>query len=48
MSIFSFDLTGDGVSELITGWTSGKVDARNEKTGEVIRALMQEKDLSSE
>ena len=34
-SIFSFDLDGDGMKELITGWSSGKLDARNDKSGEV-------------
>uniref|UniRef100_A0A2C9L6U9 Bardet-Biedl syndrome 2 protein homolog n=1 Tax=Biomphalaria glabrata TaxID=6526 RepID=A0A2C9L6U9_BIOGL len=31
-----FDLNGDGVLELITGWSNGKIDARSDKTGEVI------------
>ncbi|KAG8322904.1 Bardet-Biedl syndrome 2 protein [Homalodisca vitripennis] len=31
-----YDLDGDGVEELITGWSSGKVDARNSRTGEVV------------
>ena len=35
-SIFSFDLDGDGMKELITGWSSGKLDARNDKSGEVV------------
>ena len=34
-SLFSFDLDGDGMKELITGWSSGKLDARNDKSGEV-------------
>ena len=34
-AIFSFDLDGDGMKELITGWSSGKLDARNDKSGEV-------------
>uniref|UniRef100_A0A8C5UP28 Bardet-Biedl syndrome 2 protein homolog n=1 Tax=Microcebus murinus TaxID=30608 RepID=A0A8C5UP28_MICMU len=36
MSIHAFDLNSDGVHELITGWSNGKVDARNDRTGEVI------------
>jgi len=36
LSIYSFDLDGDGVPELITGWSNGKVDARNDRTGEVV------------
>ena len=35
-AIFSFDLDGDGVKELITGWSNGKLDARNDRSGEVI------------
>lgn len=31
-----YDLDGDGVEELVTGWSSGKVDARNSRTGEVV------------
>uniref|UniRef100_H3DMY8 Bardet-Biedl syndrome 2 protein homolog n=1 Tax=Tetraodon nigroviridis TaxID=99883 RepID=H3DMY8_TETNG len=36
MSIHAFDLDADGVVELITGWSNGKIDARSERTGEVI------------
>ena len=36
MSIHGFDLDGDGVPELITGWSNGKIDARSDRTGEVI------------
>lgn len=31
-----YDLDGDGKEELITGWSNGKIDARNSITGEVI------------
>ena len=34
--ICSYDLNHDGVPELITGWTNGKIDARSDRTGEVI------------
>ena len=34
--IGSYDLDGDGVNELITGWSNGKLDARNDKSGEVV------------
>ena len=34
--LHSFDLDSDGVPELITGWSSGKLDVRNSRTGEVI------------
>ncbi|XP_029464577.1 Bardet-Biedl syndrome 2 protein isoform X2 [Rhinatrema bivittatum] len=36
MSIHAFDLNSDGVRELITGWSNGKIDARSDRTGEVI------------
>ncbi|XP_076802841.1 BBSome complex member BBS2-like [Clavelina lepadiformis] len=36
MAIHSFDLDGDGVEELVTGWSNGKIDARSNSTGEVI------------
>ncbi|XP_020821337.1 BBSome complex member BBS2 isoform X2 [Phascolarctos cinereus] len=36
VSIHAFDLNSDGVRELITGWSNGKVDARSDRTGEVI------------
>mmetsp|Transcript_123132 Transcript_123132/g.344667 ORF Transcript_123132/g.344667 Transcript_123132/m.344667 type:complete len:722 (-) Transcript_123132:352-2517(-) len=34
--IDALDLDNDGVPELIAGWENGKVEARNEKTGEVL------------
>jgi Bardet-Biedl syndrome 2 protein len=36
MCICSYDIDGDGVPELITGWSNGKLDARNDKSGEVV------------
>lgn len=32
----SFDVNGDGVLELVTGWSNGKIDARSANTGDVI------------
>lgn len=36
MCLHSFDFNNDGVPELITGWSSGKVDVRSLETGNVI------------
>ncbi|XP_020661772.3 BBSome complex member BBS2 [Pogona vitticeps] len=36
VSIHAFDINSDGVCELITGWSNGKVDARSDRTGDVI------------
>nr|KAG5709090.1 hypothetical protein BaRGS_028546 [Batillaria attramentaria] len=36
ISIHGYDLDSDGVEELITGWSNGKIDARSDRTGEVI------------
>jgi Bardet-Biedl syndrome 2 protein len=35
-AVVAFDLDGDGVKELITGWSNGKLDARNDRSGEVV------------
>jgi Bardet-Biedl syndrome 2 protein len=31
-----FDLDGDGVPELVSGWSSGKFEVRSDRTGEVV------------
>lgn len=36
VSIGTFDINGDSVPELITGYSSGKLDARTYSTGEVM------------
>lgn len=35
-SLASYDLDGDGVNEVVTGWSNGRVDVRSDQTGEVI------------
>lgn len=35
-AVGAYDLDGDGVPELIAGWASGKIEARNERTGELV------------
>lgn len=35
-AVHAYDLNGDGVKELVTGWSNGKVDARNCVNGEII------------
>ena len=34
--LFASTQDGDGVKELITGWSNGKLDARNDRSGEVV------------
>lgn len=34
--LHSFDVNNDGVPEVITGWSNGKVDVRSSQTGNVI------------
>jgi Bardet-Biedl syndrome 2 protein len=36
VSLLSFDINNDGILELVTGWTNGKLDARNIENGEVL------------
>eukprot|EP00741_Cyanophora_paradoxa_P010844 tig00020544_g10484.t1 len=35
-SIAGFDLDGDGIPELISGWSNGKIEVRSDRNGEVI------------
>lgn len=44
VAIYSYDLDGDGVPELITGWSNGKIDARNDRSGEVMFKVSSETD----
>ncbi len=34
--ITSYDIDGDGVPELVSGWTSGKLEARREANAELV------------
>ena len=34
--VTNYDINGDGVDELVTGWTSGKVDIRSPDTGQIL------------
>ena len=34
--IESYDIDGDGVPELVSGWTSGKLEARREANADVV------------
>ena len=36
MCMHSFDMNEDGVPELVTGWSSGKIDIRSIQTGNII------------
>lgn len=36
LSIYFYDLLGQGSCQLITGWSNGKIDCRSIKTGEVL------------
>ena len=35
-SLSSFDLDGDGVNELVSGWSHGRLEVRNQQTGELV------------
>lgn len=34
--IYSYDVNDDGIMEIITGWSNGKIDVRNIENGEII------------
>ena len=34
--VTSYDYNDDGVNELVTGWSSGKVDIKHPDTGQVL------------
>ena len=36
IAIHTYDLLGCGISQLITGWSNGKIDCRSILTGEVM------------
>jgi len=36
VSICAFDFDGDGIPELVTAWSNGKLDIRNIRNGEVV------------
>ena len=36
MCISSYDINQDGVPELVTGWSSGKVDVKHPDTGQIL------------
>lgn len=40
MCIAGYDYTGNGVLELVVGWSNGKVDIRNQETGDVLCKTM--------
>lgn len=40
MCIAGFDYTGNGVLEMVIGWSNGKMDIRNQETGEVLCKTM--------
>ena len=36
MCMHAYDMTGDGIPDLATGWSSGKLDIRSIQTGNII------------
>jgi len=38
--VCSYDLSNDGVPELITGWSNGKIDARTDRTEDTFAAAI--------
>lgn len=45
-SSVAYDINGDGVKELFCGWSTGKLQVRNEETGDVMHEKDFEKPIS--
>jgi Bardet-Biedl syndrome 2 protein len=46
-SITAFDINSDGVPEIISGWSNGKVEVRSQTTGEVLFREMMSSSVSA-